>query len=87
MFPVEDDEEGEELEVGVFREADGGGGGELLGRVRLPVRAASGEGVQTLPPTWLSLQARQHGAKPKAKDCGACASAFRFLDVDQFSLF
>ncbi|XP_008777790.2 C2 and GRAM domain-containing protein At5g50170 [Phoenix dactylifera] len=70
VFRVEDDDEGEELEVGLFREADGGGGGELLGRVRLPVRAASGEGVQTLPPTWLSLQPRHHGAQSKAKDCG-----------------
>ena len=79
VFRMEDDEEGEELEVGVFREAEGGGGGELLGRVRLPVHAASGEGVQTVPPTWLSLQPRHHGAKSKAKDCGACASVSRTL--------
>ncbi|EHA8587565.1 putative C2 and GRAM domain-containing protein [Cocos nucifera] len=69
VFRMEDDEEGEQLEVGVFRKAEGCSGGELLGRVRLPVQVASSEGVQTVPPTWLSLQPRHHGARSKAKDC------------------
>ena len=72
-FRVHDMED--ELVVSVYSHEDGSGffnvSGDLVGRVRIPVRSVSAEESHNLPPTWFSLE-RPKGSKSVKKECGWC---------------
>lgn len=53
--------------------------GELVGRVRIPVRSIATEENQSLPPTWFSVE-RHKNAKSIDGDCGEFSSCY--LDCD-----
>ncbi|XP_057514928.1 C2 and GRAM domain-containing protein At5g50170-like isoform X2 [Actinidia eriantha] len=71
-FRVHDMED--ELVVSVYSHEDGSGffnvSGDLVGRVRVPVRSVSAEESHNLPPTWFSLE-RPKGSTSVKKECDA----------------
>lgn len=43
---------------------------ELLGHAKIPLGSFFMDGKQSIPPTWFSLQPKQHDSCLRIKDCG-----------------